>query len=108
MDQPKKPGPIDLSSLKPPAQQPAVASAPITTPYRVEIKLVEKESITFEVPNAEEASKFMDSIHQIFSNNKEDVRVARFQIGLELYAIPKEKIIYAKLAQPQVLPGLSR
>jgi hypothetical protein len=48
----------------------------------------------FDINSPEQASKFIDSIYAIFSSN---APVARIGIGGELYLIPRERFLYAKL-----------
>lgn len=106
---PKKPGPVNLENIKPPEAPPegipgnvAQFSQNLTNlPHKVEIKLTGGEAITFDVPNGEQAARFIDSVIQIY---KEKNPVARLGIGSDMYAILTERILYAKLTRPQFNP----
>ena len=86
-----KPEPVSIDKLKPPAPMPQQAEAP----HKVMLKLTDDE-IVFEVQNGEHAARFLDSIQAILT---EKPPVARIAIGPEIYAIPTDKIMYAKLCR---------
>lgn len=120
---PKKPGPVNLENIKPPEAPPAApappgppsgnvsqfpgapAGGPDNLPHKVEIKLTGNENIIFDVPGGQQAAQFIDSIITMVQRKEP---VARLGIGPDLYAIPTERILYAKLARPNMAPQGAR
>ena len=100
-NQPKKPGPIDITKLVVPGETPSQPKErrmanPAEFPNKVEIKFTNNESIVFDINSPEQASKFIDSVYAIFETK---VSVARIGVGGELYLIPRERFLYAKLVR---------
>jgi len=96
---PEKPKPVNLENIKPPEEN--AAQFPHqdlnNMPHKIVIQLIGNQDISFEVGNGEQAAKFLDSITAICEKKSP---IARLGIGAEVYAIPTEKILYAKLSRP--------
>jgi hypothetical protein len=109
---PQKPGPVNLESIKPPTAPPGAPSGmPGNTaqfpqnldnlPHKVIIKLTGGETIDFDVSDGKQAARFIDSVTTICEKK---LPVARLGVGPDMYAIPTERILYAKLSRPQIVP----
>lgn len=98
---PPKISEIDISNMPKINPDEFKRQAALNSPvrFKVEVMLINQNSMMFEVASGEEAAKFVD-IYQGLLERK--APLARWNIGTELYAIPIERIVMIKIHRPSM------